>query len=236
MDIANLLWQAGILSVLLIFGVKIGLAMGFAGLSKKMAALVTAGYGLGVFGLSALANAYISSVQGFFNTYSSLITIIMAAILIFTGVHTLREWKEHRRDTARTACVAMVAPCPCCFGAVLVSIILISPIIGVSAMTLGKYSGVILAAFIAFFYIFANGISRAIDKPYPVLLGNFMLFAGLYFLTAAIVLPNVNSVMTMKMTPLTVPGIDTIIYVVLGTLALIGLGIYLNKKKSTFIE
>lgn len=130
----------------------------------------------------------------------------------------------------------MVAPCPCCFGAVIVSIILVSPIIGVSAVTLGKYSGIILAAFIGFFYVFANGIAAAIKKPYPVLLGNFMLFAGLYFLTAAIVLPNVNSVMSMKMTPLTVPGIDTIIYVVLGTLALMGLGIYLNKRKSTFIE
>ena len=236
MEIANLLWQAGILSVLLIFGVKIGLAMGFAGLSRKMAAIIIAGYGLGVYALSALADAYMNSIQGLFNTYSSLITIIMAAILIFAGVHTLREWKEHRRDTAKTACVAMVAPCPCCFGAVIVSIILVSPIIGVSAATLGKYSGIILAAFIGFFYIFANGISAAIRKPYPVLLGNFMLFAGLYFLTAAIVLPNVNSVMSMKMTPLTVPGIDTIIYVFLGTLALMGLGIYLNKRKSTFIE
>lgn len=236
MDMANLLWQAGILSVLLIFGVKIGLAMGFAGLSKKMAALITAGYGLGIYALAALANAYMGSIQGFFNTYSTLITIIMAAVLIFAGVHTLREWKEHRRDTAKTACVAMVAPCPCCFGAVIVSIILVSPIIGVSAVTLGKYSGLLLAAFIAFFYIFANGIATAVKKPYPLLIGNFMLFAGLYFLTAAIVLPNVNSVMSMKMSPLTVPGLNTIVYVIMGTLALIGLGIYINRKKSTFIE
>ena len=31
----ELLWQLGILSAVLVFGVKIGLAMGFANISKK---------------------------------------------------------------------------------------------------------------------------------------------------------------------------------------------------------
>ncbi len=45
----ELLWQMGILSAILVFGVKIGLASGFAGLSKKAAVAVSAGYGLGIF-------------------------------------------------------------------------------------------------------------------------------------------------------------------------------------------
>ena len=42
----ELLWQIGILSTVLIFGIKIGLAMGFAGLSKKIGIAIAIVYGL----------------------------------------------------------------------------------------------------------------------------------------------------------------------------------------------
>jgi len=50
----GLLWQLGIPSAVLIFGVKIGLAMGFSGLSKKVGVLIALGYGVGIFLLSTV--------------------------------------------------------------------------------------------------------------------------------------------------------------------------------------
>ncbi|MCK9152048.1 DUF2162 domain-containing protein [Methanobacterium alcaliphilum] len=233
MDIVSLLWQVGVLSVLLVFGIKIGLAMGFAGLSKKMAAAITIGYGLGILALTTLASAYMSSIQGFFTEYSSLITIIMAAVIMYAGFHTINEWKQNKKNTAKATCMAMVAPCPCCFGAVIAVIIMVSPLIGLSAATIGRYSALFLMILIAVFYLASGAIVKMVKKPYPVLLGNFMLFAGLYFMASAIVLPNINSVLSTTMTPLSVPSITTLVYAILGAVALLVVGVYMTKKRST---
>ena len=48
MDAINILWQVGILSAVLIFGIKLGLATGLANMSKRYLAVVSIGYGAGV--------------------------------------------------------------------------------------------------------------------------------------------------------------------------------------------
>jgi len=236
MNLANILWDAGILSVILLFGVKIGLAMGFAGLSRKKAALIIIGYAAGILALSALTNPYLETLQGYFTKYGSIMTIIMATILIIAGSYTIKEWKQHQKNTATATCLAMIAPCPCCFGAVTLSIILIAPLIGASALTLGKYAAILLAIFITIFYLSSKTIAKLSKKPYPILLGNFMLFAGLYFLASAIVLPNINTVLSSKMSPITIPNTKTLAYALIGAILLIVLGILTNKKNSTLIK
>jgi len=232
MNLANILWDAGILSVIILFGVKIGLAMGFAGLSRKKAALIIIGYAAGILALSALTNPYMGTLQGYFTKYGSIMTIIMATILIIAGSYTVKEWKQHQKNTATTTCLAMIAPCPCCFGAVILSIILISPLIGASALTLGKYAAILLAIFIGIFYLSSKTIAKLSKKPYPILLGNFMLFVGLYFLASALILPNINSVLSTKMRPVTLPDIQTLTCTIMGAILLLGLGAYIDKKNS----
>ncbi len=230
MDIVNSLWQMGVLSVVLIFGIKIGLAMGFANLSKKIAALITIGYGVGIILLTSLASTYISSIQGFFTQYSSLITIIMALVIIYAGFHTIKEWKQEKKDHANATCMAMVAPCPCCFGAVLAVIVTVSPIIGLSASTIGYWSGIALMIMITIFYLTSSLIVKFVNKPYPVLLGNFMLFAGLYFLASAIILPNISSVLQNQLAPMSAPSLTNSIIIILVVLVLLVLGILFQKR------
>jgi len=54
----ELLWQLGILSTVLIFGIKIGLAIGFAGLSKKVGVIIAASYGIGTLVLASIISGY----------------------------------------------------------------------------------------------------------------------------------------------------------------------------------
>ncbi len=120
----ELLWKLGILSVVLVFGVKIGLAMGFAGLSKKVTAAIILGYGGGILLLTYIASDFVDQLQGFVYDYSSVLGIAMAAIILYAGFHTLKEWKINENSSVTGTCMAMIAPCPCCFGAAVAAIII----------------------------------------------------------------------------------------------------------------
>jgi predicted transporter len=125
----------------------------------------------------------------------------------------------------------MIAPCPCCFGAVVVAIVLVSPIIGVSSAAIGKYAALFLSLTIISFYFASGAIVRIVKKPYPILLGNFMLFAGFYFLASVILLPNINAVIQSPMRPININSITTLSYVAILVIILIVIGFYRTKRQ-----
>lgn len=232
----ELLWKLGVLTAVLVFGVKIGLAMGFANLSKKLAALIAVGYGVGILILTKITEGYADVLQKIVYDYNFIIFVLMAVIIFYAGFHTVKEWKIHKRNKAKASCMAMVAPCPCCFGAILATIILVSPLIGISTFSIGIYAALFLSITIGISYLASNYIVKITQLPYPVLLGNYMIFVGLYFLAAAIILPNINSVLSSQITPLEIPSVITIFYVVVALLALTAVGVYISKKTSPLIE
>jgi predicted transporter len=63
-----------------------------------------------------------------------------------------------------------------------------------------------------------------------------MMFMGFYFLASAIVIPNIATVLSSEMSPMTIPSIETIIYALIGLVGLIILGVYVNKKTSNLIQ
>ena len=225
--------ETGILSLVMVFGIKIGLAMGFAGLTKKTTAAIILGYGGGILLLTYIAGGVINQIQGFVNAYSSILGIIMAAIILYAGFHTLKEWKINNKNTIKTTCMAMIAPCPCCFGAAVAAIIIAAPMIGASAFVVGEYAAFFLMSHGVLILFQDNG--RALNKPYPVLLGNFMLFAGFYFLTSAIVIPNISTVLSQKMSPINIPDIWTFAYAVITVVVLTVAGYYIKRNGSPFL-
>lgn len=235
-DMWEILWQMGILSAILFFAFKIGMAMGFANLSKKLAAGIAIGYGLGILILTRIASDYTDFMYKLMYDYNSVIFLLMAAMILYAGFHTIKEWKLKQKNHASATCMAMIAPCPCCFGAVLAVIILMSPVIGASSFVIGQYSAVALALFIGIFYLLSNSVTRLLKKPFPVLLGNFMLFMGFYFLASAIVIPNIAAVLQSKMNPMTIPEVNTFMYAVIAVVGLFILGIFASKKYSSLIQ
>ncbi len=231
-----ILWQAGILSVILFFALKIGLAMAFAGISRKVASAVAVGYGFGILILARLASSYMNMLQKIVYDYGYVIFIAMSLVIFYAGIHTIREWKMHKKDKASACCVAMIAPCPCCFGAVVVAIILASPFIGASAFLIGKYAALFLSLTTIIVYLISGQIVRFLNKPYPVLLGNLMLIVGLYFLISGIIMPNINTVLTSKMGALSIPSVSMFFYALVLMLVLMIFGIYKTKRKSLLIK
>lgn len=188
----EMLWQLGIFSAVLIFGVKIGMAMGFAGITKKQVLLISLINAVCIIILSILCEPYTDLLYQMITQYSFFLFGLMAVIIFITGVHTIKEWKANQKNHTSATCMALIVPCPCCIAAIIGTIIISAPIVSVSTLFLGSLSSFLLVLVIVIFYILSDKIVEKINKPFPVVLGTFMIFVGLYFLISMSILPNLS--------------------------------------------
>ena len=236
MDMMGVLWQFGILAAILVFGIKVGLASGLANLSKKLLAIICVGYGGGVLIISAVASLYAEQLTQAIYSYNSVFYIIMALIMIIAGLITIREWKVHDHNTSTATSLAVIAPCPCCFGSIVASILIVAPTIGVGAFYLSWFAAAALVAVIIITYFASNIIVKLTSKPYPIILGNFMLLLGAYFLLSAIVIPNIAGSLSKDFKDLTMNSPESIIAVIFMIVVLVIIGVFLSKKSKSLLE
>ena len=156
MDAINILWQVGILSAVLIFGIKLGLATGLANMSKRYLAVVSIGYGAGVLILTEISSFFTQQITDLIYTYNFEFFLIMAIIMILAGIFTIREYKVFEKNTTAATCMAIVAPCPCCFGSIIVSIMLVAPTVGLGLMNLSVIVAIALVLTIVVTYYASN--------------------------------------------------------------------------------
>ncbi|WP_295590607.1 DUF2162 domain-containing protein [uncultured Methanobrevibacter sp.] len=234
MDVVSILWQLGILSAVLIFGIKLGLATGLANMSKKYLALVSIGYGGGVLILTEISSFFTEEITNLIYTYNFEFFLIMAAIMILAGIFTIREYKVFERNTTAATCMAVIAPCPCCFGSIIVSIMLVAPTVGLGLMDLSLVVAGALVLTIVLTYFASNYIVKFIDKPYPIVLGNFMFFLGIYFLISALFLPNITAMIQNPMDAITIASMDNVSIVMILILAVMLIGGIISKRTSNF--
>ena len=228
----SVLWQVGIFASVLVFGVKIGLASGLANLPKKLFAAICILYGGGVVLISAIASLYADQLVQAIYSYNTFFYIIMASIMIIAGLFTIREWKIHDKNTSTATSLAIIAPCPCCFGSIIASVLIVAPTIGVTSLNLSGYAAIALVSVMVVTYLASNIIIRYINKPYPVVLGNFMLLLGAYFLLSAIVIPNIAGVLSKTLTPVSIGSPQDILLIIVTFAILVVAGIVLNKRSN----
>lgn len=236
MDILSTLWQLGVFVAVILFGAKLGIASGLANLSKKNLALLCLGYGGGIMLLSAIASLYTNEISEIINTYNSVIYLIMAVIMIFSGIYTIKEWKTHEQNKMRTTGMILIAPCPCYFGSILASIIMAAPTVGLGAFSLSQYVAAAMVLVILAGYFASNIIVRFLKKPYPIVIGNFMLFLGIYFLLSSIMIPNIIQVFNQSMRFMTIPSLSSLAITFAIAAAVVIIGIAISKRRDFLIE
>ena len=236
MDMMTVLWQVGIFSAVIVFGVKIGLASGLANLSKKLFAIICIAYGGGVIGISAIASLFADQLVQAIYSYNTLFYIAMASVMIIAGLFTIREWKIHDKNTSTATSLAIIAPCPCCFGSIIASVLIVAPTIGVSSLDLSWYAALALVGVMIVTYVASNTIVRVINRPYPIVLGNFMLLLGAYFLLSAIVIPNIAGVLSKTSSPVSISSPQDVLMVILAFAILLVGGMVLKKRGRSILE
>ncbi|RAP51378.1 MAG: hypothetical protein BZ138_05360 [Methanosphaera sp. rholeuAM270] len=226
--------QYGILAAVLVFGVKIGLALGFSGIRRKTVGLILVGYAVGLILLSYLCQPYTQQVYEIVYGYSGMIFAVIAFIIVITGFKTIYDWQVTEKDVGSATCMAVVAPCPCCFGAILASVILVAPVAGVSSVTLGAFSAVLLVIVMGITYLLSFTIVKKINKPYPVVLGNFMIFIGIYFVLCLMILPNIS--LLVEGTTIELQSFTEVLKMMALLLVMILCGAFIAKKRSYLLK
>ena len=234
MDAINILWQLGILSAVLIFGIKLGLATGLANMSKKYLAVVSIGYGGGVLILTEISSFFTKQITDLIYTYNCEFFLIMAVIMILAGLFTIREYKVFEKNTTAATCMAVVAPCPCCFGSIIVSIMLVAPTVGLGFMDLSLVVAGALVLTIIITYFASNYLVKLINKPYPIVLGNFMFFLGVYFLLSALFLPNITAMIQNPMDSISISSPYSLIGALILMIVLVAVGGLISRRNSNF--
>ena len=236
MDILSALWQLGVFAAVILFGTKLGIASGLANLSKRNLALLCLAYGGGIILLSAIASLYTKQITEIINSYNSIIYLIMAIIMIFSGIYTIKEWKKHENNTMRTTRMILVAPCPFYFGSILASIIMAAPTIGLGAFSLSQYVAIAMVLVILLGYFASNLIVKFLKKPYPIVIGNFMLFLGIYFLLSSILIPNIIQAFNQSMRFMTIPSLTSLALTFLLAIGIAIMGIMISRRNDFLIK
>ena len=220
----DILWKLEIILSTIVFGIWVGVILASANNSKKVVTVLSLGYGTGIllFILFVVKN-------NIFYQYNYSLSLILAVIGIYLGTLILKRWKTNDENVLKTLNWAPITSSLICFFAFLATVTLILPSINVSDTVIAETTAVILISAVLGSYITFKNILKIKESKYPILIGNLMLIIGFYLFTLGLLVPQIKDTLNSDISPLSLPNLFIITYVVIGVLVLAG---YLIKRDS----
>ena len=111
-----------------------------------------------------------------------------------------------------------------------------APTVGLGAFSLSQYVAVVMVLVIAIGYFASNLIVKFLKKPYPIVIGNFMLFLGIYFLLSSILIPNIIQVFNQSMKYMTIPSLSSLVFTFAIAIVIVAIGIIVSRKNDFLIK
>lgn len=229
---ADLLWECMVVSIVLLFGINIGLALGLAPFSRGKTLVVSILYGIVLFALSILSS-YATPLYNSVNSYVAYIIGIIAIITVICGIYTIFNWKQDKKRIYHFKSITIITTSICCFtGFTLAAILFNNSNVEPSYALISILLAAIFVVIIFVFNLFSNFLKYA-ERPYPVVLGNYMILNGFYFLIAALFIPNIKSLSAMQMNPLSVGFSVNMIFMIMAGIGVLLVGVYLKTEGKT---
>lgn len=183
----------GILSSVFIFGLKTGIGCGFSR-TKWTAVFALC---LLYFGIALVAGYFMDAIDvtSFMSSpLATAIHITLALFLLAGGIVTMKKWHAGC-DVSNKTFLIMVFPCPVCMAALLVSCVALSTVVDLNGIIIGALVGIVFIISILATTLFMKNLSKITKKLHinfdgtPDTLGAIMVFIGLFYLIAAIMIP-----------------------------------------------
>ncbi len=206
-----------------VLALKTGLGCGFASLSRRevtylatvyLVVSVIMGYLVGIIPLDLTQNILAMGVT---------MHLIIAAGLIYFGIHTKRQWLSQRRDLSRKTFLWLSIPCPVCLTATFLACTVLAGAIDRSNIVIGAivglvfFAGIIIASFSVAF------LAERFDSKDPSALGTTMILFGLFYLLSPLVIPAYMQAQTVQTPGIQVdPGEIALSFALMAVLAALG--------------
>lgn len=193
METLSYLIVAGILSSVFIFGLKTGIGCGFSKTGWKVVAALSLFYLV----ISVIAGYFMDAIDvgGFLSSsVATAIHITLALFLLFGGIATIKNWNKGC-DISNKTFLILAFPCPVCLSALIVSSAALSAVIETRGEIIGFLVGLTFVVSIIVSSAFFKNLGKICEKihlPFrgtPESLGSVMIFIGLFYLVAAILIP-----------------------------------------------
>jgi predicted transporter len=197
MDVVNMV-TFGILSSILVFGIKTGLGCGFADIKKREIVVICAGY----FVISIIMGYLVGTVSNdFLETISGvglLFHVLLAGLMIAAGIYTHKQW-NCGCDVSRRTFIFISLPCPVCLTALFIATTMLATALDLSGPVIGVVVGSVF-----FLSAFVSSLSfRRLGKT-PETLGNIMMFLGIFYVLGVVLIPAYMQSKTLIVPQLTV--------------------------------
>ena len=230
---AELIWECLIISMVVLFGINIGLAIGLTEFHKKKAIAISAVYGAIILILSILTNFLNFQLYNIANTYIPEILGIIGIIIFLNGIYAIIKWRNTKKEYYSFLQAGIPSICYFTgFGSVSV---LLSKEITISFLEFSIFIAIATVLVLIVFYLFSK-ILRNAERSYPVLLGNFMILNGFYFLTSAAFIPTIENLSSVQMSPLSISSMSSLIFLVMAGLGVFLIGSYLKTEGITSLK
>lgn len=188
----------GILSSILVFGIKTGIGCGFADIKKREIVVICAGY----FVISIIMGYLVGTVSNDFLEKISGVGlsfhVLLAVLMIAAGIYTQKQW-NCGCDVSRRTFVFLSLPCPVCLTALFIATTMLAAALDLSGPVIG-----IIVGSVFFLSALASSLSfRRLGKT-PETLGSVMMFVGIFYLLGAVLVPAYMQSKTLIVPQLTV--------------------------------
>lgn len=231
-----MLWlQGGLLIATLILGIKTGLILGTSRLSRRWLILVSGIFGISLYCLVLAFSSHQQMLVAFLDRYTFVGSLLMAILLIYLGLQQEPEQgcSSSGQPVERAVkpgfrpgqwkFILGFLPCPLCLAALSFSVILFSPMVGMSLSGLGRTIALFFSALVLVVSVAIRKIVQLIKFNPAAVFNMLLLFIGILTLTFALTVPNFVQSMDMPLTPLTISSPYLVALVLVG---MAGLGLW----------
>jgi predicted transporter len=153
----------------------------------------------------------------------------MGLLTILSAIVTIKIWKNQRKSTHRFF-MSLISSMICCvIGIISVSILLINS--GLPSIESDIFLLISLLSIIILSYLASKFLKRA-EKPYHLIIANFMILNGIYFIITATFIPNLNTLSSVQMNPLYINSTTSVFFILITGLGVFLFGVFLQNRTS----
>ena len=223
----NLTWILGILISTIVFGTLIGMTLNYSNISKKYSNMTVIVLSAAILVFTYLISLY-KNLDYYINQYNTEISLTIAFLMLLIGFYLIKKGKPNSKYCYTISKFVLSTILVSIFLAVISIIAILSSLFTLSIFKIGIVTAVLLMLTSVFYltpYIIEN-----LRKIKISLLGKFMILIGFYYLASALVVPNINSVLSSPVKPIDISSITS--YMVILVIILMVYGFYRKKRQN----